>query len=175
MVVSEKYNKNLRLQYEQKISTLLNELSQYKDQEAGSTGKQIDNQTDSKYLTSKLNDKQKQALAENIRYIMENTDAFCKDDFTLEKLASMVNSNYKYVSQVINETYQKNFSNFINEYRIQEARIRLMDTTHYGNYTIQAIAESVGYKSQSTFINAFRKITGIPPSIYQKMAKEQCD
>ncbi|MBC8592829.1 tetratricopeptide repeat protein [Oscillospiraceae bacterium N12] len=175
VVVSEKYNKNLRLQYEQKISTLLNELSQYKDQEAGSTGKQIDNQTDSKYLTSKLNDKQKQALAENIRYIMENTDAFCKDDFTLEKLASMVNSNYKYVSQVINETYQKNFSNFINEYRIQEARIRLMDTTHYGNYTIQAIAESVGYKSQSTFINAFRKITGIPPSIYQKMAKEQCD
>ena len=50
-----------------------------------------------------------------------------------------------------------------------------MDTAKYGNYTIQAIAESVGYKSHSSFIKVFRKITGIPPSIYQKMAREQLD
>lgn len=175
VVASEKYNKNLRLQYEQKIATLQNELNSYKEQTTDISNKDNDNQNDSKYQTSKLNEIQKQALVESIRDIMENSDAFCKDDFSLEKLASMVNSNHKYVSQVINETYQKNFSNFLNEYRIQEARIRLLDTTNYGNYTIQAIAESVGYKSQSSFINAFKKITGIPPSIYQRMAKAQSD
>lgn len=173
VIASEKYNKNLRLQYEQKITALQNDLYRYKEPEIENENKEKDSKNDTKYQTSKLDEAQKQALAEKIRNIMENTDAFCKDDFSLEKLAAMINSNHKYVSQVINETYQKNFSNFINEYRIQEARIRLMDTANYGNYTIQAIAESVGYKSQSVFIGAFKKITGIPPSTYQKMVKEQ--
>lgn len=175
LVASEKCNRSLRLQYEQKITSLQNELNRYKEQETESISKENDNQSDSKYQSSRLNNTQRQALIENIRYIMENTDEFCKADFSLEKLVVMTNSNYRYVSQVINETYRKNFSNVLHEYRIQEARIRLMDTINYGNFTIQAIAESVGYKSPSVFINAFKKITGIPPSIYQKMAKDQCE
>ena len=46
-----------------------------------------------------------------------------------------------------------------------------MDTNRYGNYTIKAIAESVGYKSPTNFISAFKNITGITPSVYQKIAK----
>lgn len=173
VIASEKYNKDLRLKYEQKIKVLQHELNQFQSQESGEVHKE--GSSDAKYQASKLNDTQKQALIEAIQDVMENTKAFCEDDFSLEKLASLINSNSKYVSQVINETYQKNFSNFINEYRIQEACVRLMDTAKYGNYTIQAIAESVGYKSHSSFIKVFRKITGIPPSIYQKMAREQLD
>ena len=173
VIASEKYNKDLRLKYEQKIKVLQHELNQSQSQESGEVHKE--GSSDAKYQASKLNDTQKQALIEAIQDVMENTKAFCEDDFSLEKLASLINSNSKYVSQVINETYQKNFSNFINEYRIQEACVRLMDTAKYGNYTIQAIAESVGYKSHSSFIKVFRKITGIPPSIYQKMAREQLD
>ena len=129
--------------------------------------------TGSKYQTSSLSDDQKQALLDAIAEIMENTREFCESDFSLEKLSTLVNSNSKYVSQVINETYRKNFSNYVSEYRIREACVRLMDIERYGNYTIKAIAESVGYKSHATFINVFRKVTGITPSIYQKMAKEQ--
>ena len=94
-------------------------------------------------------------------------------DFSLDKLSNLVNSNSKYVSQVINETYHKNFNSFVNEYRIREARRRLTDIEQYGNYTIQTISESVGYKSSTTFINVFRKITGITPSMYQRMVREQ--
>jgi AraC-like DNA-binding protein len=82
----------------------------------------------------------------------------------------MVNSNTKYVSQIINETYDKNFRTYINEYRVKEARKRLMEEK-YGNYTIQGIAESVGYKSSTNFILAFKKTTGITPSLYQKLVK----
>lgn len=123
-----------------------------------------------KYQSSGLNDTHKQALVEAITDVMERRMAFCDDDFSLDKLADSVGSNSKYVSQVINDTYGKNFSNFVNEYRVNLASMRLADIKNYGNYTIRAVAESVGFKSYSTFNNVFRKITGITPSMYQKMA-----
>ena len=128
-----------------------------------------------KYTTSNLNEDQKGTLLEAINSIMENTQEYCESDFSLEKLAMLVNSNKSYISQIINETYHVNFNGFVNEYRIREARIRLTDIEQYGNYTIQTISESVGYKSSTTFINVFKKITGITPSMYQKMVKAQKD
>lgn len=125
----------------------------------------------SKYRTSKLNDSGKQQLQEAIMDIMENRKEFCRYDFSLEWLAREVGSNSKYVSQVINDTFHKNFSNFVNEYRINLACLRLADE-EFANYTIRAVAESVGFKSYATFITVFRKTTGIPPSMYQKKVKE---
>ncbi|MBC8591991.1 tetratricopeptide repeat protein [Oscillospiraceae bacterium N12] len=123
------------------------------------------------HSSDKLTDEQKEKILMAIIGVMENTQEFCDCDFGLERLAERVGSNSRYVSIVINETYNKNFRAFISEYRIKEAQIRLMDTNRYGNYTIKAIAESVGYKSPTNFISAFKNITGITPSVYQKIAK----
>jgi len=112
----------------------------------------------------------KNQILSNIKLVMETTDEFCNSEFNLNMLAKMVNSNTRYVSQIINDTYDKNFRTFINEYRVKEARKRLMDEK-YVNNTIQSIAESVGYKSSTNFILAFKKGTGITPSLYQKMAQ----
>lgn len=123
------------------------------------------------YATSKLTENSKKELLQRIHRIMENPDEFCNCRFTLGRLSMLVNSNSSYVSQVINETYHKNFRAFINEYRIREAQLRLMDTGQYENYTIQAIAESVGYKSHTNFILIFKRMTGMNPSDFQKIAK----
>ena len=120
-----------------------------------------------------LDDTRREELLKRIAYVMEETKDFCRQDFSLDTLAGLVESNSRYVSQVINDTYGKNFRAYLNEYRIREARLRLMDTAAYGHYTIKAIAESVGYKSHTNFINIFKDITGITPSIYQRIAKEQ--
>ncbi len=116
---------------------------------------------------------QKKTLLEAIKAVMEREEVYCDTDFNLGKLASLVNSNSKYVSQVINEHYRKNFNAYLNVYRIRTARARLADRKNYGNYTIKAIAESVGYKSNTTFVNAFKELTGMPPSVFLKMAKEE--
>ena len=47
------------------------------------------------------------------------------------------------------------------------------DNDRYGHYTIKAISESVGYKSQANFINIFTRLTGMKPSIYQKISRER--
>lgn len=123
-----------------------------------------------KYLSSNLGERQRLELAGRIQDVMENTTAFCDCDFSLDTLAELVGSNKKYVSQVINDTFGKSFNNYINPYRIHLAQRRFADTGHYGNLTMKAIAESVGFKSYSSFISVFRKVTGITPSLYRDMA-----
>lgn len=116
---------------------------------------------------------QRDKIAQDILHIMENTEDYCASDYSIDKLAASIGSNARYVSEVINEVFGKNFRAMLNEYRIKKAMIRLGDTEHYGNLTIKAIAESVGYKSQATFIAAFTKFTGLKPGIYQKLAGER--
>lgn len=94
-------------------------------------------------------------------------------DLSLKTMADLTGSNTKYVSFVINKTYGKNFRTFINEKRIREACKMLADTEHYGNKTIQAIYEEVGYTNAVSFNRAFKKINGMTPAMYKKLAAEK--
>lgn len=113
------------------------------------------------------------ALKKRILSVMENTAEWTSPDFSLQRLADLADSNTRYVSQVINTGFGKNFRSFLNEYRIRESMNRMADITAYGNYTIQAIGESVGFRSVSNFVATFKKHTGLTPSFYQKMSMEQ--
>ena len=125
-----------------------------------------------KYKSSHLSDDDKQQLLDCILKVMDNSEEIFSPDFSLERLAMLSGSKYKYVSQVINEHYGQNFNTFLNSYRIKEACKRMGDLENYGNYTIEAISESVGFKSRSTFVTSFKRITGLTPSQYQHMARK---
>ena len=131
-----------------------------------------DDDNDVKYKSSHLSDEDKEQLLSRIQAVMENNEEIFSPEFSLERLAMLSESKYKYVSQVINEYYGQNFNNFLNSYRIKEACKRMGDVEHYGNYTIEAISESVGFKSRSTFVSSFKRITGLTPSQYQRLARE---
>lgn len=138
--------------------------------ETGSTASATDSSR--QQSVNKLTDEQKEHILSAIDQVINHTNAIYDCDFGIELLADLTGYNSKYVSKVINDTYQCNFRTFINEFRIKEAQKRLLNTNEYGNYTINAIAQSVGYKSHANFILLFKKHVGISPSAYQKMAKE---
>lgn len=112
-------------------------------------------------------------LIMRINQVMNDESVFCNPEFSLATLAKLAQSNTSYVSQAINTTYNKNFRSFVNEYRIKEAMKRMKNNDTYKNYSIQGISESVGYKSVSNFIAAFKKHTGMTPSLYQKLSKNE--
>lgn len=112
-------------------------------------------------------------LLNKINSIMEDIQIISSSDFNLNKLAEMAESNTRYVSWIINDTYGKNFKTFLNEYRIREACKRLADTEHYGNMTLQAIYEDLGYNSAASFIQAFKNVNGMTPSTYQRLARQK--
>lgn len=124
-----------------------------------------------KYGGSTLTDGGKEKLLTDIREVFDNAEEFCSPDFSLDRLASLVGSKSKYVSQVINELYGQTFTNVLTETRIKEACKRISDVESYGQYTIEAIASGVGFKSRSNFITNFKRITGLTPSAYQKIAR----
>ena len=126
-----------------------------------------------KYKSSHLSADDKQQLLSQIIEVMDTSEEIYSPDFSLERLAMLAGSKYKYVSQVINEYYEQNFNNFLNSYRIKEACKRMGDLENYGNYTIEAISESVGFKSRSTFVTSFKRITGLTPSQYQRLARQE--
>ena len=118
-----------------------------------------------------LDQESKDRLFDQIKRVMEDMNIVCKPDFSLQSLAEEVGSNYKYVSQVVNECYGKSFKQVLNEQRVREACRMFNDTERYGNLTIEAIAANLGFNSRSNFTVTFKRITGISPSDFMKMAK----
>lgn len=125
-----------------------------------------------KYTSTHLDEDARRELYDRILDVMENSDAIFSSDFSGQQLASMVDTKYNYVSQVINERYGSNFNAFVNEYRIQEACKRINDQEHFGHLTIEAVANSVGFKSRTSFVQSFKRYTGLTPSEYQRIARE---
>lgn len=117
------------------------------------------------------NKQQRAEIMNRILHEFENSENYCRSDYSIEMLAAAIGSNARYVSEAINEERGMNFRTMLNEYRIKRSMQMLDDYEHYGNLTIKAISENVGYKSQSTFITVFVKQTGLKPSLYQNLSR----
>jgi len=112
-------------------------------------------------LTSEL----QSGLWMQLQHLMEREKLFLCNDLSLAELARKLNTNTTYLSKVINDITHQNFSNYLNQYRIEEA-CRLLSEPQSRNFTIEGIAQSVGFKSKSAFNAAFRKIKSSTPSEY---------
>ena len=117
-----------------------------------------------------LSDEESMLLNE-ITKIMDDSETICSYNFTLERLSVQVNSKQRIVSELISKVYDCNFNSFLGTYRIKEACRRFEDTAHYGNLTIEGVANSVGFKSRSNFVSTFKKFTGLTPSKYKHMSE----
>ena len=126
-----------------------------------------------KYSGSSLSDSKGKEIEERIIELMADEKVFCREGFTIKELADLCGSNTKYVSQVLNERMDTTFSQLLNESRISVARKRFVDFEHYGHLTIEAIVAELGFKSRSTFSKTFKRITGLSPSEFQRMAREK--
>lgn len=111
-------------------------------------------------------------LMEKVNSVLSDPSNFCDPSFSIAAASKIIGVNSHYISDAINETTGDNFRALLNYYRIVEARRRLTSDAAYAALTIQSIGESVGFKSASNFIIAFRKVTGMTPSLYQKMTRQ---
>jgi AraC-like DNA-binding protein len=116
----------------------------------------------------------KDELLNKIYNALEDTETICDANFTINKLANLVESNQKYVSQAINDALKKKFRSLLNSYRIKEAQ-RLFLEKNTKKYTIEFVASAVGFKSRSAFISAFKEFTGLSPYYYIKSLQEKTD
>ena len=120
-----------------------------------------------KYERSTLQADQKEEYLELILSYVENKCPYRQAELSLTELSEMIDIPSHYLSQVINEKLECNFLDFINSYRINEVKEKLVDPA-FNHYTIIALAYEVGFNSKTAFYSAFKKQTGTTPSAYKK-------
>ena len=123
-----------------------------------------------KYESSKLQDVQKEKYLKTLLNHIEKEKPYLEPELTLAQLSEQTNIPSHYLSQVINEKMECTFLDFINKYRVEEAKIKLANPK-LDHYTILAIAFEAGFNSKTTFYAAFKKHAGITPSSYRKSLK----
>ena len=116
-----------------------------------------------------------QDIYQRIKAIMESAPEVYDESFSMARLHEMVGSNTKYISRAIGQLGKTDFKSMLSQYRIREACRRMNDVEHYGQYTIEAIAKSVGVTSRTSFIQNFKRQTGLTPSAYLKLAHEKSE
>lgn len=108
-----------------------------------------------------LIDKNIETLIREKRYFLDKT-------LTLQKLATCLGTNRQYLSNYINQEKAMTFYDYINDFRLEEAK-NLLDGLDGGRqYSIEEISNLSGFNSYSTFLRAFAKKYGQTPSKYLK-------
>lgn len=118
-----------------------------------------------RYRTSSLRGLDELRLFERIKEVMVKDRLYLDADLTLRKLSTRLDTNTKYLSQVINHHGGSNFLSFINAYRI-DAIIRHIKAGDFRQQTFYGIAQRCGFKNKSTFYKVFRDVTGLTPKAY---------
>ncbi|MBN2682137.1 MAG: AraC family transcriptional regulator [Bacteroidales bacterium] len=121
---------------------------------------------DEKFSKQVLPDEKKEKLMLEILDLMEKKKMYLNPKLTIYDISDELNVNKTYISLVINDNLQENFNNFINRYRVNEAK-KLLISPDYQNLTIEGIANMVGFYSKTAFNSAFKKITLTTPSEFK--------
>lgn len=98
---------------------------------------------------------------------IEDSQYYTHQDISLKKISEQLDTNSNTISRLINSETGNNFNDYINQKRIALAQARLFHP-EFQQLTVEAIGESVGFRSKSAFYSAFKKHTGQSPSAYMK-------
>lgn len=115
---------------------------------------------------SKLKDDDLEQCFCKIDDYFKNERPYLDPDLTLPKLAKSLNVPHHHLSQVINEVYGQNFYDFINKYRVEEVKNKIVDPKFH-HYSLLGIAFESGFNSKSAFNRVFKKFTRKTPSEFR--------
>lgn len=101
------------------------------------------------------------------------TNMFYQDaELTLSSLAEKLELQAKELSRIVNTGLKKSFNDFINEYRVRDAILKMQDPA-FDHITLLGIAFDAGFNSKSTFNRIFKQMTGKSPVEYKVELKKE--
>jgi len=120
-----------------------------------------------KYKGSPLTPQYAQECIKKLKHLMEVEKIYRDADLSLQLLSEKLKITTHLLSQILNEKLNRNFADFINFYRIEEAK-EILASPRGAEQKIIAIAFDVGFNTKVAFYNAFKKYTGMTPAQYRK-------
>ena len=120
-----------------------------------------------KYIKSKLKDSESKKYAAQLEDFMTKWKPHLDNNLSLKDLAVQLGMSANQLSQLLNDTFHKNYYDFINGYRLDEFIKRYSDPKNR-NFTMLSVAYDCGFNSKTTFNTFFKRITGQTPTEYFK-------
>ena len=120
-----------------------------------------------KYAKSGLNSHQIEDYKKKLVRLMEEERVYLDSDMTLPKLALMVDCSVNHLSQAVNSGFKMSFFDFLNSYRIREAKSMLIHQDSLSQ-SILDVSFAVGFNSNSAFYAAFKNATGQTPAQFRR-------
>jgi AraC-like DNA-binding protein len=102
---------------------------------------------------------------------MEQEKPYLQHSLTIDQLAEQVSMSPRLLSSIMNRYFKRNFFEFVNQYRIEEAKRLLAQR----GMSVLDVLYSAGFNSKSTFNMLFKKSVGMPPSDYRKKVRVQSE
>jgi AraC-like DNA-binding protein len=124
-----------------------------------------------RYKRSALKTDARAKILHKLDIMMREDELFTDTKLSIDDVAQRLGINSKYLSQSINEEYNRNFYIYVNEMRVEKAKTYLRTESH-ANFSIEGIARQVGFQSKSSFYIAFKRITGQTPSAFRDKIEE---
>jgi AraC-like DNA-binding protein len=131
----------------------------------------VEPKTAGEYKKSGLKEEDAVKYYKELLELMEQKKPFLEPKLTLSNLADELDISVNHLSQIINQYEEKNFFDFVNIYRVDEFKKRVLDPAN-DNYSILAIALDSGFNSKSSFNQVFKKLTGETPSQFLSKSRE---
>jgi AraC-type DNA-binding domain-containing proteins len=116
-------------------------------------------------------------IAEDIDIIERLIDYFeiekpYRRNITIGEVSRKIYTNTAYLSRILNQRISKNFSQFVNFYRIKETCLFYIDDPEKN---IWELGHSSGFNNNASFISAFKLITGYTPVQWCKEIKNRIE
>lgn len=122
-----------------------------------------------KPVTKKLNESDAEIWLNKLEKVMTEKAIYKNPDLKLHDLSREIQASGHQLSALLNDHLGKNFTTYVNEWRIAEACKMITTDQHL---TLEAIGYEVGFNSKSTFFAAFKKVKGVTPSGYQQTVNQ---
>ena len=120
---------------------------------------------------SSISPEKRKVIIGDLNRLMQKEELFTDAKLNMEAVAKRLKVHTKYLSQSINEEYNYNFYNYLNLLRVEKAKTYLVAEPH-AHFSIEGIANLVGFQSRSSFYTAFKRITGLTPLEYRVKMRE---
>lgn len=117
-------------------------------------------------------EKTEQILLEKLSKFESGTD-FTQKNLTLNSLAKDLDTNTRYLSEIVNKHKHKNFNAYINELRVNYIIEKLRTEPKFLNYKISYLAEECGFSSHTAFSTVFKSVTEISPKEFITFIKKE--
>lgn len=120
-----------------------------------------------KYSSSSLTKEDGDYLVQKINAVLEQNKYYKDPDFSLSSFAEKLGVPKYRISQALNAFSEKSFSELINEFRVEEAKVKLQDESSV-HLKLEAIGEEVGFRNKVSFYKNFKKLVGSSPGEFRE-------